>query len=169
MVPLGSLVAASAALFFAVAHNALWEAFVTMGIMGIGSGLTFAALPGFIVRAVPHSETGSATGFYQVLRNIGLSTGSALSAAVLLAFTPHGSIIPNIDGFVVTMLLAAWFALVSAFASMVLPGRRAEVAAPLTDAEHARLGTLMTEEGELAGIGLMLGEERDPFGETETR
>ena len=36
-----------------------------------GVGFTFAAMPGFIVRAVPPSETGSATGFYQVLRNIG--------------------------------------------------------------------------------------------------
>jgi len=42
---------------------------------------------GFIVRAVPPHETGSATGFYQVLRSIGLSVGSALSAAVLSVFT----------------------------------------------------------------------------------
>ena len=59
-----------------------------MGIVGLGIGFTFAAMPGFIIRAVPTAETGSATGFYQVLRNIGLSVGSAFGAAVLLGVHP---------------------------------------------------------------------------------
>ena len=34
-------------------HGSLWEAFVTLGIVGLGIGFTFAAMPGFIIRAVP--------------------------------------------------------------------------------------------------------------------
>ena len=83
MIPLGALVFAGSASYFALDHGSLWQAFVTMGIVGLGIGFTFAAMPGFIVRSVPPSETGSATGFYQVLRNIGLSVGSAFGAAVL--------------------------------------------------------------------------------------
>ena len=78
MVPLGSVVFAVAATFFALEHSALWEAFVTMGIGGLGVGFSTGAMPGFIIRAVPPSETGSATGFYQVVRSIGLTVGSAL-------------------------------------------------------------------------------------------
>ena len=54
-----------------------------MAVLGLGYGLTYAAIPGIIVRAVPESETGSATGFYQVVRYIGFSIGSALAASVL--------------------------------------------------------------------------------------
>ena len=79
MIPLGSVVFAVAALFFAVAHSALWEAFVTIGIGGLGVGFTTGAMPGFIVRAVPRSETGSAMGFFQVVFNVGLTVGSALA------------------------------------------------------------------------------------------
>src|ERR1700722_19914042 len=87
MIPLGSVVFAVAATFFAFEHSALWEAFLTIAISGLGIGFTTAAMPGFIVGAVPPSETGSATGFFQVVRSIGLTVGSALSAAVLLAHT----------------------------------------------------------------------------------
>ncbi len=85
-------------------------------------GLTFAAMPGFIVRAVPRSETGSATGFYQVLRNIGLSVGSALGAAILIAFTHPGHTFPTVGGFHAALLVASGLCLVTAVISYVLPG-----------------------------------------------
>ena len=90
VIPFGSLLFAVSSLFFALEHRELWEAFLAAGVAGIGIGLTFAAMPGFIVRAVPPSETGSATGFYQVMRSIGLSVGSTLAAAILTAYTPAG-------------------------------------------------------------------------------
>jgi predicted MFS family arabinose efflux permease len=58
----GSLTIAAAGAFFALRHGALWEAFATMGVVGIGFGYTFAAIPGMITRAVPAHETGSARG-----------------------------------------------------------------------------------------------------------
>ena len=54
------------------------------GTTFLGVGFTLAAMPGFIIRAVPISDIGSATGFCQVKRNIGVSIRKALSAAVLL-------------------------------------------------------------------------------------
>ncbi|MDQ1482933.1 MAG: hypothetical protein QOF35_1009, partial [Actinomycetota bacterium] len=115
-IPLGSLVFAASALFFAIEHRALWEAFVAAGIAGLGIGFTFAAMPGFIVRAVPVEETGSAIGFYQVLRSIGLSLGSALAAAILMASTPTGQVYPHFEGFHLTLLVASG---VGAFAAVV--------------------------------------------------
>jgi hypothetical protein len=73
---LGCLVAALGCGFFAVFHGALWQAFVMMGVLGVGLGTTFAAIPGLIVQAVPARETGSAVGFYQVVRYTGFSMGS---------------------------------------------------------------------------------------------
>jgi predicted MFS family arabinose efflux permease len=98
MIPLGSVVFAVVALFFAFEHSALWKAFVTVAICGLAVRFTTGAMPGFIVRAVAPSETGSATGFYQVVRSIGQTVGSALTAAVLMSHTPHGQALPDVGG-----------------------------------------------------------------------
>jgi predicted MFS family arabinose efflux permease len=59
MIPLGSAVFALAAQFFAFEHSALWEAFATVAICGLGVGFTTGAMPGFIVRTVTASPTGA--------------------------------------------------------------------------------------------------------------
>lgn len=122
VIPLGSLLFASASLFFLWQHSMLWEAFAAIGLAGLGVGFTFAAMPGFIVRSVPHEETGSATGFYQVLRNIGLSVGSALGAAVLSAHTPAGQVLPVLGGFQAVLLLSAGLTVATAIITYFLLG-----------------------------------------------
>jgi MFS family permease len=159
MIPLGATVCGLGTLFFALEHGALWEAFAASGLVGIGIGLTFAAMPGFIVRAVPKHETGSAMGFYQVLRNIGLSVGSALGAAVLTGYTHPGHRLPAVGGFRAALLVAAGLCATTAVISYVLPGananRRPEVGQdPLADLEG-----LLEEEAEFAGAGAMLADE----------
>ncbi len=136
MIPLGSLAFAVAAAFFALEHRSLWEAFAAVGVAGIGAGFTFAAMPGLIVRAVPMSDTGSALGFYQVLRSIGLSIGSALSAAILGIYTTRGHTFPSVAGFRTALLVGAALCLTAAIVSYALPGRRAdrEEATPGRDA-----------------------------------
>ncbi len=55
-------------------------------------------------------------GFYQVVRYIGFSLGSALAAAILAVHTPHGADLPGESGYVT----AAWIAAgICAFASLV--------------------------------------------------
>lgn len=99
LLPFGSLIVALSGAFFALAHGALWQAFVMMGVLGAGLGATFAAIPGLIVRAVPEHETGSAMGFYQVVRYVGFSLGSALAAALLASETLAGGPLPTEQGF----------------------------------------------------------------------
>ncbi|MCW2747478.1 MAG: transporter, partial [Nocardioidaceae bacterium] len=153
MIPLGSLVLAAAAVFFCIQHNALWEAFLAMGIGGLAIGFTTGAMPGFIVRAVPSSEVGSATGFYQVVRGIGLSLGSALSAAVLLAHTPDGEALPLLSGFRVVLIIAASLCVLTAIISFVLPGREPKNAMNAT--ENDEVDELMQEEAEIGGAGIV--------------
>ncbi len=157
MIPLGSLVFAASALLFAMEHRSLWEAFVASGISGVGIGFTFAAMPGFIVRAVPTSETGSATGFYQVLRSIGLSVGSALAAAILTASTPAGHIVPRFEGFRVILLVASCIGVATAVLSYLLPGWPTERPRPLAE----QVEQAMEQEAEVGATSLSLA--RQPF------
>jgi len=158
MIPLGSVVVAVAAIVFALDHSALWEAFLTIAVCGLGIGFTTAAMPGFIVRAIPPGETGSALGLYQVTRSIGSSVGSALSAAVLLAHTRHGQALPDVDGFTVTLIIAAALCLMTAVVSFALPGRAPSPRDALTIDEELNLEELMKDEAELGGTGLIAGD-----------
>jgi predicted MFS family arabinose efflux permease len=160
MIPLGSLIFALGTGFFALEHSHLWEAFVVTGIAGFGMGFTYAAMPGFIVRAVPASETGSATGFYQVLRSIGLTLGSALSAAVLMAHTPAGSALPKVSGFETALLFASALAVATAVISFVLPGLGGGSRVRAKAEEAAAVVPMMEEEAELAGSGFMTVDDR---------
>jgi MFS family permease len=168
MIPLGSVIFAISTLFFALEHRALWEAFVSVGFAGFGVGFTFAAMPGFIVRAVPPGETGSATGFYQVLRSIGLSLGSALAAAVLTAYTLEGHTFPTEQGFRVALLVASGLCLATAVISYLLPGRADAQPMMRTEQERRAADLIMEEEAELAGTGTMLAEAH-PIEEQEHR
>lgn len=85
VVKLGCLVTGVGCGFFALFHDELWEAFVATGILGVGLGATFAAIPGRIAQSVPARETGSAIGFFQVLRFVGFSLGSSVTATILAA------------------------------------------------------------------------------------
>jgi predicted MFS family arabinose efflux permease len=162
MIPLGSVVFALAASFFAFEHSALWEAFVTVAICGLGVGFTTGAMPGFIVRTVAPSETGSATGFYQVVRSIGLTVGSALSAAVLMSHTRHGQSLPDVDGFKVALIIASALCVATGVVSFVLPGRAPSPRNAITVGEERDLEVVMMDEAELGGAGLIAGEEPLP-------
>lgn len=105
VLPVGSGLAGVSGAYFAMAHNALWESFVMMGVLGIALGTTFAAIPGLIVQAVPADETGSAMGFYQVVRYAGFSVGSALTASVLASRSTVGHE-PTLAGYTTLLWMA---------------------------------------------------------------
>ncbi len=153
LIPLGALCVAAAGAFFALVHSSLWQAFVTMALIGLGLGYTFAAIPGLIVRSVPGHETGSAMGFYQVIRYVGFSIGSALSASILASHTAAGQHLPQIAGYRTALWIAVAICVVAAAVAWILPRTGAAPAWP----EQERL---MREEGELGGAGLV-GVESD--------
>src|SRR5580693_6827935 len=169
MIPLGSVVFAVGAMFFALEHSALWEAFVTLAVCGLGIGFTTGAMPGFITRAVAQSETGSATGFYQVVRSIGLTVGSALSAAVLMSHTRHGQSLPDVDGFKVALIIAAGLCVATAVVSFALPGKASSRRNGLTVGGERDLEEVMKDEAELGGTGLIAGDEPIPSGPEEVQ
>lgn len=96
---------------------------VTMTLAGAGVGGVFAANPVQILHGAPAGETGSAMGVYQLVRSVGFSIGSALSATVLAASVPAGATAPSGSGYrtaavvgaavlIVATAVASWLALV---------------------------------------------------------
>jgi MFS family permease len=148
----GSFTIAAAGVFLAVEHEALWEAFLTMALVGVGFGLTFAAIPGLIAQSVPDHETGSAMGLYQVIRYVGFSIGSALTASILAGHIAPGASSPDAQGYAVGLAVAGAICALSAVVSAVLARGRPEPArSGATDAARQRL---ILEEAELASAGL---------------
>jgi MFS family permease len=152
MIPVGSVLFAVAMAYFAFEHTGLWEAFMVMFIAGLGIGFTFAAMPGFIVQAVHARDTGSAMGFYQVLRSIGLALGSAISGAILAANTHGDSAFPAVGGFRTALIVGAILCLGTAAMSYLLPGKGKPGPEAVSPAEAEQ----MEENAELSGAGLML-------------
>ena len=110
-------------------------------------------MPGFIVRAVPPSETGSAMGFYQVLRSIGLSVGSALAAACSSPTPARAPPSRPSRGSRRSLCLGL---------RAVRGDRRAQLRPPgptRIDEPSAAVEHLMEEEAEVGGAGLMLAED----------
>lgn len=118
VLPVGCAVYLLATLALALRHAEVWQLLLVMAVAGVGSGCTFAALPGLIVRAVPATETGSATAFNHVLRYLGFSAGSALALALLEVFATDGQLSDR--SFVGTTLVAAVIWAVTAVATLLL-------------------------------------------------
>jgi MFS family permease len=110
--------------------------------------LTFAAIPGLVVGAVPKRETGSAMGFYQVVRYVGFSLGSALTASILASRTPSGQHLPTESGYPLVLWAGVAICLLAAALAWFLPAR--EGPRKQTDVER-----LSEEDAELAGAGLV--------------
>jgi MFS family permease len=151
----GGLAITAAGVFFALVHTALWQACVMMGLLGIGFGFTFAAIPGLITSAVPAGEIGSAMGFYQVVRSIGFSAGSALVASILASHEISGSAFPAQSGYITALWVGAVASLVAAVVAVILaPGDTARPAGP----PSAELREIARDDAELASAGLIDAE-----------
>jgi MFS family permease len=131
---------------------------VTMALVGVGFGLTFAAIPGLIAQSVPDHETGSAMGLYQVIRYVGFSIGSALAASILAGNIARGSTQVTERGYVAALWVGTAICALSACASWLLSRTQAPISLQaLAEPERERLAV---EDAELATAGLV-GVEAD--------
>lgn len=117
LLPMGAATYLSAFVLLVIAHDSVWQLLIAMAIAGLGSGLSFAGIPGLLVGSVPRSETGSAIAFTMVVRYLGFSVGSAL-AVTALTFGGEGGEAGFVRALLVacgigalTVVLTTWLAL----------------------------------------------------------
>jgi predicted MFS family arabinose efflux permease len=96
----------AAVLIFLLARGAYWQIIVAMAVLGFGVGCVFAINPLQIVAGVPAHETGSAMSFYQLVRTVGYSIASALSATALVLYIPAGHALPSNAGYTTAALIS---------------------------------------------------------------
>ncbi|WP_404291255.1 MFS transporter [Glutamicibacter arilaitensis] len=90
LLPIGAVLFAAAATFLWLAHSALWELLLGMLVFGLGMGASYAAMPALIARSVAAEQLGSSVSFNQVLRTVGSSFGTAVSAAIIAMHASAG-------------------------------------------------------------------------------
>jgi EmrB/QacA subfamily drug resistance transporter len=94
----------------------LWNLVISTGI-----GLAFAAMANLIVEAVPPQQTGEATGVNTLIRSVGASLGSQVTAAILAGTLVAGTGLPTDAGFTAAYLVCAGVAALAALIAIVIP------------------------------------------------
>ena len=126
----GFLTAVGLALL-AVAHGSQAEVIVFSMVMSAGIGLAFAAMPNLIIEAVPPHQTGEATGFNALVRSVGSSLGSQVSATILAGSAVAG--IATDAGFTHAFAVSAVIAACAGAVALVIPRAALSRHAPALD------------------------------------
>jgi EmrB/QacA subfamily drug resistance transporter len=122
----GVLAAAAAFVLLAVAHGTHGDIYVASALLGIGIGLSFAAMANLIVVAVPADQTGVATGMNTIMRTIGGALGSQIIASILTANVIAATGLPAERGFTIAFWMGAAVLFIGVLASLAIPGRGQE-------------------------------------------
>ncbi|WP_084349446.1 MFS transporter, partial [Janibacter limosus] len=125
-------------------------------VVTIGTALAYSALPTLIMRSVPVTETAAANGLNTLLRSVGTSTASAVTAAVLAAtITSATKGYPTFGALSTMFVLAAAASAVSVV--LILPFLRRRAAegdnqsTETLTVDHVVHGKVMDAKG--AGLG----------------
>jgi predicted MFS family arabinose efflux permease len=108
-------------------------------VLFAGATTTFSAMPNLIVDAVPAHETGEATAFNWLIRNVGAALGAQVGASILASSATADHSLPTDASFRTAFLVVAVVAVVAAAVSMLIPKVRAGSATagqPAVDGYH---------------------------------
>jgi MFS family permease len=132
---MGAAITSFGLLMMALAHGTEGAMIAWNLVMSVGIGLAFAAMPNLILEAVPAEETGQATGVNTLVRSVGASLGSQISAAVLAGSVVAG--LPTNEGYRDAFLVGAGVALAAAVTATLIPSRRGRMVQAVPAAEAA--------------------------------
>jgi predicted MFS family arabinose efflux permease len=119
----GAVLSAVACASLALAHDRAWEVAVGAGLLGLGIGLAFATMTNLVVRAVPPTQTGVASGMNINIRAIGGSIGAAVMSSVVTAQLGMAGL-PLESGYTTGFATFAVIAAVAAGAALLVPRER---------------------------------------------
>ena len=118
---LGGLVTSIGLVLMGLDHGSELAIVVWNTLASIGIGLAYAAMPNLIVDAVPQEQTGEATGFNAVVRAVGSSLGSQVTAAVLAGTALASTGLPTDGGYTGAFILSGAVAFLAALAALAIP------------------------------------------------
>lgn len=123
MLSVGTGAVAVSYLYLLIWSNSIWHLFTANMIVGVGIGLSFAAMPMLIMRSVPAEETGVSNGINALARSLGTSTASTVMAAVLAAVSieHNGVAVPTLQAFQICFWIGAIVGIGAALLSMLIP------------------------------------------------
>jgi EmrB/QacA subfamily drug resistance transporter len=131
---LGAIVVAVGWVLRIVLSDNLTEVIVGATVVGIGTGIGYAALPSLINAHTPSSEIAAANGLNSLFRSLGSSLASAIGSSMLAAGTVivAGIAVPSLDSYRELFAICAAAALVAAVVVLFVPSRPAESTEPVS-------------------------------------
>ncbi|KJV03560.1 MULTISPECIES: MFS transporter [Nocardiaceae] len=115
----------------------VWHTVLVGCFIGVGIGFAYAALPTLIMRAVPDSETAAANGLNTLMRSIGTSTASAITAMVLAQNVIEVGSVPltTASGFRLAFAIAGLAAVAAVVVAFFIPttSKTSHESAPVAD------------------------------------
>jgi EmrB/QacA subfamily drug resistance transporter len=129
---LGTAAAALSFCWLALFHVDAWQIVFGVALLGLGIGLSFAAMANLIVEAVEPTETGIATGMNTIMRTLGGSLGGQIAASIVAAHVVTGTSFPAESGFTQAFAMSAVGLALAFGAALAIPRvrRRVRVAVP---------------------------------------
>ncbi|MEA2425400.1 MAG: hypothetical protein QOH13_1810 [Thermoleophilaceae bacterium] len=127
-----ALGAGSTALCFAfltVAHGRPLDFYIGSTLLGIGIGLSYAAMANLIVEAVPSTQTGIATGMNTVTRTLGGAVGGQIAGSVI-ASSVTASGVATEHGFTIAFVIAAVAGALGVVCALAVPRAPARELSP---------------------------------------
>lgn len=117
----GALVAAAGLTLLALEHRSVTALLCFSAMLSTGVGFCFAALPNLIIEAVSPERTGEATGMNALIRQVGSSVGTQVSAAVLAGSVASAGGLPTDAGYTLAFLIGALGAFAAAGVAAFIP------------------------------------------------
>jgi cyanate permease len=123
---LGAATVAGGWLIRIVVHESLWQILVGTTIVGIGTGIGYAAIPSLINAHTPASEIGAANGLNTLFRSLGSSLASAVGGSILAADTVilGDFAAPSLAAYRALFAICGGAALLAALFVLLIPHRR---------------------------------------------
>ncbi|MFF4452821.1 MFS transporter [Streptomyces goshikiensis] len=107
MVATGSAVAMLSNIWLIMRHDHPYDIYVATALLGIGVGLSFAALGTMAVEHVDPDKTAVASAVNSLVRLVGGGVASALTSAILSSDTIMGTKVPTVHAYQVSFTIAA--------------------------------------------------------------
>ncbi len=106
-----------------VLYQEVWHIVGASMLIGAGIGLAYAAMPALIMGAVPLRESAAANSLNTLMRSIGTTSAAAVVGVMLAVMTQRigDSVVPALEGFRATFLVAMWAAVVALVFTVLIP------------------------------------------------